>query len=138
MGREITSISKRNEKSDKKEKGDCVNMKMYKQYLKERTNTEMVVSDQGFATYTITYSDEGTIDCYIEDIYVIPEARRGRAASRLADKIKQKAEDMKCSRLLGSVVPSANNSTISLKALIGYGFELMKSEENIIWFKIDL
>ena len=111
---------------------------MYKQYLKERTNTHVVESDQGFATYTASFSEDGSFDCYIEDIYVIPEARQGKEASRLADQIKHRAKELRCDRLIGSVVPSANNSTTSLKALVGYGFELLKSEDNIIWFKIDL
>ena len=110
-------------------------MDMYRQYLKERTDTELVTSDQGFATYTTTFSDGGYFDCYIEDIYVIPEARRGRAASRLADKIMLIAKQQGCDRLLGSVDLNAANPTTNIKVLLGYGFEVFKSEENFIWFK---
>lgn len=109
-------------------------MEMYKSYLKERSDIELVTSEHGFATYETFFSETG-LDCYIQDIYVVPEARRGRAASRLADKITIIAIELGCDRLLGSVDLKASNPTQSIKVLLRYGFEVFKSETDFIWFK---
>lgn len=108
-------------------------MNLYKQYLKERTNTDIVESEFGFATYTITNKD-----CYIEDIYIVKEKRKSYEASKLASKIQKIAIASNCTRLLGSVDLKANSPTTSMKALLGFGFKVLSSTENFIWFIINL
>jgi ribosomal protein S18 acetylase RimI-like enzyme len=109
-------------------------MEMYKAYLEELHDGKSIVStDYGFASYWIREKE-----CYIEDIYTKPEYRKAEYASKLADLIAQIAIEQKCKYLTGSVIPTANNSTKSLKVLLGYGFKLCLAEENLIWFKKDL
>jgi len=104
------------------------------EYLKEvNTGKDVFYDDRGFATYQINGEE-----CYIMDIYVKPEHREGRVASYYADEIAKIAKENNCTYLTGSVVPSARNSTKSLKVLLGYGFELSYSVENFIAFKKEL
>lgn len=102
-------------------------------YIKERENVEVLETTEGFATYSIKQPE-----CYIKDIYVKPEFRQKHIASKLADKISVLAREMGCKYLTGSVSPITNNSTESLKVLLGYGFRLHSSQHNIIYFIKDL
>lgn len=109
-------------------------MSLYADYLKERTRDSIIETDQGFATYR--YTDEKTV--YIVDIYVKPKARRLGVASQLADKIASEAKQRGCTKVLGSVVPSANGSTVSLRVLLGYGMRLDSCANDFIIFSKEL
>lgn len=104
-------------------------MSHYANYIKERLNKQIYEDENGFATY---FEENDYI--YIEDIYVIPEKRKEGIASYYADHIAKIAEANGYKKLLGSVVPSANGSTESIKVLISYGFKLASSHDNIIYF----
>lgn len=109
-------------------------MSLYGQYIQERTDRQIIETDYGFATYAFT--DDKTV--YIEDIYIIPEHRSSGLASAIADEIAVIAKQKGCSRMMGSVVPSAKNSTDSVKVLIAYGMKLQSSSNNFIIFDKDL
>ncbi len=102
---------------------------MYADYLKEREGTDVLETTEGFCTYRIKGQE-----CYIEDIYVKPEHRRGHSASRMADKVAEIAKASGCAILSGSVSPSANGSHASLLTLIGYNMQLHSCKDNIIYF----
>lgn len=104
-------------------------MSLFGQYIKERENKEIIETDQGFATYF--YLNDGV---YIENIYVAPDYRHLKGASKLADQIAELAKAKGYSKMYGSVAPSTNNSTDSLKVLLGYGFQLQSAEHNFISF----
>lgn len=108
-------------------------MSLFGQYIKERENKEIVENDYGFATYT--FVNDGV---YIEDIYVIPSHRKSSIASELADAVAKVAKDKGLTKLYGSVVPSTQNSTISLKVLLAYGFKVNSSERNVIFMVKDI
>lgn len=109
-------------------------MDMYKAYLEERTPGKSVYyNDYGFATYHINGEE-----VYIEDLYVKPEYRKEGIAASLADSIAVTAKAAGCKVMTGSVVPSAVNSTTSMKVLLAYGFRLHKSLDNFIIFVKDL
>lgn len=99
-------------------------------YLEERENISYIEEEHGFATYKIIGQD-----VYLQDIWVEKDFRQTKLASEMADKIVKIAKQKQCKRLIGSVVPSANNSTTSLKVLLGYGFKLFKSQDNFILFE---
>lgn len=101
---------------------------LFAQYILERENKAILETDKGFATY-ITMED----GLYIEDIYVSPEYRKTSEASLMADTIADIARSKGLKKLYGSVVPSANNSTVSLKVLLAYGFKLQNASNNFIW-----
>lgn len=102
-------------------------MSLFAEYIKERTDKDILENDKGFATYYFINDS-----CYIEDIYVKPEFRQSGEASNLANEIVKIAKDKQCNRLIGSVVPSAKGSTSSLKVLLAYGFQLDSSLNDFI------
>lgn len=108
---------------------------MYAAYILERTNDQIIENSKGFCTYR--YINEGR-SVYIIDIYVIPEFRKSRYASDLADLVAARAKDEGCTEMLGTVNPSAKNSTTSIKVLLGYGMELHSSSNDIIIFRKDI
>lgn len=110
-------------------------MSLYANYLRERTSDEILEMEQGFATYR--YLDEGKT-LYIIDIYVLPDFREQKLASLIADKVVEVAKQRGCNKLLGSVVPSMKNSTISLKVLLGYGMTLESSTNDFVVFRKDI
>jgi ribosomal protein S18 acetylase RimI-like enzyme len=110
-------------------------MSLYAQYLMERENKRIVETELGFATFYFLPEKDA---CYIEDIYVRPEYRKNGEAAKMADEIAAIARDKGCKYLLGSVSPSATNSTASLQVLIAYGFRLDVASPNFIVMKKDL
>jgi len=95
--------------------------------VKEIAGKHVVETDKGFATFSFTNDS-----CYIEDIYVLPQYRKEHVASQLADEITLFAKAKGFNKLLGSVIPTANGSTNSLKILLAYGFKLNSSTANFI------
>jgi len=108
---------------------------MYGDYIREHRGDEIVENEKGFATYR--FLNEGKT-VYIVDIYVHPDFRNSKAASSLADTIVEAAKLQGCVELLGTVVPSAKNSTASLKVLLGYGMSLHSSSNDLIVFRKDI
>lgn len=107
---------------------------MYAQYLKEKTNDQILETEEGFATYRFLNEKQ----VYIVDLYVHPDFRKTKVASAMADVIVEAAKLRGCTELLGTVVPSTKNSTDSLRVLLGYGMRLDSSAENLIIFKKDI
>ena len=112
-------------------------MSMYASYVRERMGDEIVETEQGFATYR--YLKDGGVDAvYIIDIYVRTDFRKNNVASNLADHIVESAKHKGCKRLIGTINPSAKNSTDSLRVLLGYGMELYWCSQDIITFKKEI
>jgi len=106
------------------------NMSFYAQYLKERTNDEIIETKKGFLTYRFMPTGE----VYIVDLYIHPDFREQGEASALADEVVAIAKQRGCTELLGSVVPSNKGSTASLKVLLAYGMNLKSSTNDFILF----
>lgn len=104
-------------------------MSLYGDYIKERAGKGIIESEHGFCTYILANTE-----CYIEDLYVVPEQRNSKVASEMADKVADIAKEAGCEWLTGSVCPSAQGSTASLRVLLAYGMELLRSEQNMIYF----
>jgi ribosomal protein S18 acetylase RimI-like enzyme len=109
-------------------------MSLYAEYLKERTSDFIIEDEFGFATYR--FVDEKTV--YIVDIYVKPEHRYDGIASSLADDIVRIAKQRGCTTLMGTVQPSAKNSTASIKVLMAYGMTLASSGNDFVIFKKEI
>jgi len=103
------------------------------QYIKEREGFDSIVTDNGFASYLISGEE-----CYIKDIWVSPDYRKSNIAASMADQIAEHAKLMCCKYLTGTVCPTTNNSTESVKVLLAYGFKLHSSINNGIYFRKDL
>ena len=102
---------------------------LYGKYLLERENINILETEIGFATYLFENDY-----VYIKDIFVLKEYRNAKTASDMADKIAEIAKQKGYKKMLGSVCPSTNGSTSSIQVLISYGFKVIQSTENMIYF----
>lgn len=109
-------------------------MSLYSEYLKERTNDQILEFDFGFVTFR--HLDAETT--YIVDIYVTPGLRKDGLATSMADEVSQIAKSLGKTKLLGSVMPSAKGSTDCLKVLLGYGMKLKSAVNDGIFFEKDI
>jgi len=108
-------------------------MSLYADYMKEIHGKHIIENERGF----IMFSKQKD-HFYIEDIYVIPDFRRSRAAVEMADWVCAIAKDAKINRIIGSVVPSSKTCDISLRMMLAYGMSLHSSQNNIIFFVKDI
>lgn len=105
-------------------------MQLLANYLKEREGYDSLITDEGFAVYKIM-----TNECYIKDIYVHPDFRKGKVASDLADTIANIAKQHGCTVLVGSVSTDCGDPTASTKVLLAYGFTIAAAIQGGILFK---
>lgn len=108
-------------------------MDLFANYLHEREGVEVLQTPDGFAIYSIQGSE-----CYLRDIYIQPKARKSGLASIIANKIQDIAKGKGCTVMTGSVSPSANNSTDSIKVLLAYGMKVVSASNNFIIFSKDI
>ena len=106
-------------------------MSLYADYLRERTDDEILETENGFATYRILNESQ----VYIMDIYVIPKERLFGIARKLGDEICERAKNIGCTELIGTVNPSCYGANESIKTLLAYGMDVYASNENVIYFK---
>jgi GNAT superfamily N-acetyltransferase len=109
-------------------------MSLYAEYLTERTNDEILETEEGFITWR--YLNEAQV--YIVDLYVKPEYREKKYATSLAAAVIDEAKKKGCTEMLGTVVPSAKGSHTSLKVLIFYGMTLKSASNDLIIMRKEL
>lgn len=105
-------------------------MSLYGEYIKELLGDHIYETEEGFATYRFT--DEKTV--YILDIYVRPEFRKSQVGRDIADHIMGIAKQRGCTKMLGSVIPTAKGAAYSMKVLLAYGMVPESSTNNFILF----
>ncbi len=64
---------------------------MYFQYIKELKGFDSIKTDKGFITYGFMPVD-GQPGCYIEELFVLPEFRETKEASKMADQVAEIAK----------------------------------------------
>lgn len=106
---------------------------MYASYLEELGAKHLVRNDKGFAVYSFINGN-----CYIEEIYILPEYRGKQEFNALADKVIEIAKQKECKKILGSVIPSIDNSTRNVSIMLAYGFKISSATNNFIAFEKDL
>lgn len=110
-------------------------MSMYGDYIREHRNDGIVEREEGFATYRYLNNGESI---YIIDIYVRSDFRKTKVASEMADEIVAIGKKAGAIELLGTVVPSANHSTDSLRVLLGYGMSLQSASNDLVVFRKEI
>jgi GNAT superfamily N-acetyltransferase len=106
---------------------------LYATYLEELGAKSLIKNDKGFAIYSFAEDY-----LYIEEIYILPQYRGKKEFAELSNSLMEIAKQKGCKRLLGSVVPSINNSTRSLAMMISYGAKLVSSSNNFIVFEKEI
>ena len=108
-------------------------MSLWAEYSLERANIETIENDVSFLTYKIELSE-----CFIQDAYVQPGARNIGIGAEMIKKLETIARERGCKFVTCFVCPGALHADVSLKAVIGVGFKLFGSSENVIIFKKEL
>jgi predicted GNAT family acetyltransferase len=103
-------------------------MSLYAEYLKEKTNDEIIESEDAFATYRFLNEKQ----VYIVDVYVKPHLRKQGIAFKMAEKIIEIAKAKGCTEGIGTVIPSNKGSTESVKFLLACGMTILSASENMI------
>jgi GNAT superfamily N-acetyltransferase len=106
---------------------------LYAEYIKEWMGHEIIENECGFASYSFE-----PYGCYIRDIFVIPELRKTKLASRMADEIAEIARSQGVRKLFGTVNLLSKSSTESLKVLLAYGFRVRNCTEDLIMMEKDI
>lgn len=106
----------------------------YAQYLRERTDDEIIETERGFVTYRYIGGDT----VYIVDIWVRPAYREIGEGAKLADMVIEIARARGCKQLLGTVNPHTKNATKSLKVMLGYGMQLLNTSNDGIFLRKDI
>lgn len=108
-------------------------MSLYAEYVKEREGFETVEAVQGFATYKIFDKE-----CYIRDLYVIPQYRKTQLASSIANIIAAIAKTKGCTILTGSVAKLDPNKEQNIEVLKRYGMKQFNENEEIYMFSKEI
>lgn len=108
-------------------------MNLLVDYIKEREKISYhEIKDIGFITWKII--NDGTA-IYIIDLYVIPGHRQRGFASKLADHVFGLAKEQGIEIVYGTIVGDVGDPTTSMKALLGYGFEIDYINGQTIWMR---
>jgi GNAT superfamily N-acetyltransferase len=110
-------------------------LSLYADYLNERLGKKLIETKHGFAVYQIFHTSG---ECYFEDVYIEPESRGKGYAREFLNEIHRIAKNEGCEFITGSVRPSANGSTDSLKVLLAGGFRLYSSGVDAIFFRKEI
>jgi len=106
-------------------------MSLFGEYIKERLGKQIIENDDGFMSYIFSRDFQ---ECYIEDCYVRPEKRKLGIGREMLEQVRREAKSRGVKRLTTSVRPSSHGSTVSLKAVLAVGFELLSAQTDAIIF----
>lgn len=104
---------------------------LYAKYIREREGKEIIETDDGFATYQIF--DNG--ECYLQDIYIVPEKRNSGLATEIANKVSEIAKERGCNLLIGSVCVDDKCATRNMKVLLAYDMQVYKTAGTMIFLR---
>lgn len=104
-------------------------MSLYSDYLKEREGIDVLEASDGFATYLLRPTD-----CYIIDIYVVPEKRQSGLAAQMADQIADIARSKGIKFLTGSVDKRDPQAARNEKVLIAYGMHKAREQDHMVYY----
>jgi len=108
-------------------------MSLYSRYLHEREGFECIETEYAFASYLCAGQE-----CYLRDLYVIPEKRNTKLASSIADQVCEIARSKGCKYLTGSVSPKDPRVTENIQVLIKYGMKFIKNTPDLLFFSKNL
>ena len=106
---------------------------LYAAYKLEFENVFTVYEPEiGFANFK--FEDENAI--YVQEVYVTPEARGQRWAAQLTGKCIKEAKEINpnINMIYTTVGVQGNTVNSSLRAITEYGFKLLKTDNELIYF----
>lgn len=112
---------------------------MYAAYLRESQNKEMLETPHGFLTYGFNCVPGVSFPhVYIEDLYVVPSARKTHVATEMADRVADIARERGVTKMIGSVSLGRKGADANLEVLKRYGMRLFAAHDQTIFTIKDL
>ena len=109
-------------------------MDLYREYLKEKNNIELLVHEFGFLSYSLL--PEGA---FLEDLFVIPKKRRQGVYKNLIAQFIKIARLKGYKRLIGRVGFECNQTANdTLKASLNFGWKVCKLTPEEVWIALDI
>ena len=102
-------------------------MDLYKEYIKERENADIIIKGDGFLKYNIINGI-----CLVADIFVREESRN-ILVTQMMREVTSIAKESGCLLLEAHVHLNTNNPELSLKACLAFGFKPIEANLNIIY-----
>lgn len=100
---------------------------MWYEYLMERHGWETMLFEHGFIVYEINGEN-----CFIQEIYVKPEARRNSVGTHMADQVEEIAKERGCKKIWGTVVLGTYGANEAMMAHLNWGLKLHSINGNCI------
>jgi GNAT superfamily N-acetyltransferase len=111
---------------------------MYAAYKQEFENVHTVYEPgRGFANFKLEKNLDQSIEIYVQEVYVKPHKRGKKTAAELTDYCIAEAEliyDKPVSKIYTTVGIGGNTVDASLRAITAYGFKLLSSNSELIYF----
>ncbi len=104
-------------------------MSLYKDYIKETQNGTILETEDGFITYFIFGKE-----CFLSDVYVVPEKRRTGTALEFQKKITEIVKPLGCTHFTGCCDLRNPAASYSAKSMLIDGFKLLRLEGSKIFF----
>lgn len=102
-------------------------MSLWSAYHKETEGHETLETESGFIRFSLNPPN-----CYVHDLYVRPDLRRGKYATNLADSVTLIAREAGCTHMWSEVGVVSRTSTEALYANLSYGFKVQRAENGFI------
>jgi len=99
-------------------------MQLYKDYIKEREEMDILEKEYGFCTYKIINDY-----IYLADIYIKKDQRRKNLASLFINEVEEIGKLNKCNFILGGFCLDTNNWSTGKALLKNNGFIYFKKQK---------
>lgn len=106
---------------------------LYAKYLTERARAKVIETESGFITYRINGEE-----CFIQDMYLLPEARRSGACRELIDQLKSEASSCSCKFITGNIFVDDPGCNQTIQAACGLGFRIRRAEAGVVLICLDI
>lgn len=104
-------------------------MSLWADYVREREGLEVIEKDYGFICYKFFLPNE----CFIQALYIRPEDRVNGKGSELEEEVGKMAIAKGCGLLTCKIDHLNTNSTLSLKAILARGFQIVSADKQVIY-----
>lgn len=110
-------------------------VKMFEDYAKEKGFGAQIhyVPNVGFATYYLNGEE-----CYVEELYVLPEKRRSKEGNKIGEDIIIIAKENGAKFFTGSVNLKANGKASSMKALLSFDMSPVATNGDMVYFSKEI
>lgn len=106
---------------------------LYELYIKERENLDEIKTDRGFIHYRVEFPN-----CVINDCFVKKEFRKDGHATFLVNQVFELCKGAGIKAVFCQIDERTNGHQVSKISLENFGFELIKKEGPLSFFKMEV